>query len=124
MGSDAAASANGRIVQSGERLGAVLVFGSAFFWSFGGAISRFLHIEDSWTVVFWRCLFAGLFLLVFMLFRDGLRGTAALFRGMGVPGIAVGLCFATGTTCFIVAIGHTTIANVILLGACVPRCPR
>jgi drug/metabolite transporter (DMT)-like permease len=110
----------GRVVQTGERLGAVLVFGSAFFWSFGGAISRFLHIGDSWTVVFWRGLFAALFLLAFMLVRDGPRGTVTLFRGMGLPGTAVGLCFALASTCFIVAIAHTTIANVILLGACVP----
>jgi drug/metabolite transporter (DMT)-like permease len=110
----------GRVAQTGERLGAVLVFGSAFFWSFGGAISRFLHIGDSWTVVFWRGLFAALFLLAFMLVRDGPRGTVTLFRGMGLPGTAVGLCFALASTCFIVAIAHTTIANVILLGACVP----
>lgn len=58
-----------------ERLGALLVFGSAFFWSFGGTIARFLSVQDSWTVVFWRCLFGGLFLLAFMLVRDGPRGT-------------------------------------------------
>lgn len=113
-------AAAGRFAETSERLGALLVFGSAFFWSFGGAISRFLHIDDSWTVVFWRGFFAGLFLLAFMLLRDGPRGTVALFRGMGIPGMAVGLCFTIASTCFIVAIAHTTIANVILLGACVP----
>lgn len=103
-----------------EKLGALLVFGSAFFWSFGGAIARFLHIYDSWTIVFWRCLFAGLFLLAFMLVRDGPRGTVALFKGMGWPGIAVGLCFTIASTSFIIAISYTTIANVVLLGAGVP----
>ncbi|APG83248.1 DMT family transporter [Sinorhizobium americanum] len=103
-----------------EKLGALLVFGSAFFWSFGGAIARFLDIPDSWTIVFWRCLFAGLFLLTFMLVRDGPRGTLSLFRGMGWPGIAVGLCFTTASTSFIIAISYTTIANVVLLGAGVP----
>lgn len=103
-----------------EKFGALLVFGSAFFWSFGGAIARFLHISDSWTIVFWRCLFAGLFLLAFMLVRDGPRGTVSLARGMGWPGIAVGLCFTTASTSFIIAISYTTIANVVLLGAGVP----
>ncbi len=103
-----------------EKLGALLVFGSAFFWSFGGAIARFLEIPDSWTIVFWRCLFAGLFLLAFMLVRDGPRGTLALFKGMGWPGIAVGLCFTIASTSFIIAISYTTIANVVLLGAGVP----
>ncbi|NRQ13392.1 DMT family transporter [Ensifer sesbaniae] len=103
-----------------EKLGALLVFGSAFFWSFGGAIARFLEIPDSWTIVFWRCLFAGLFLLAFMLVRDGPRGTLALFKGMGWPGVAVGLCFTIASTSFIIAISYTTIANVVLLGAGVP----
>ncbi|CAN7183603.1 DMT family transporter [Rhizobium sp. LjRoot30] len=103
-----------------ERLGVALVFGSAFFWSFGGAIARFLHIDDNWTIVFWRCLFAGLFLIAFMLVRDGPAGTVKLFRDMGWPGITVGLCFTIAATCFIIAISHTTIANVLLLGAGVP----
>ncbi len=103
-----------------ERLGALLVFGSAFFWSFGGTIARFLSVQDSWTVVFWRCLFGGLFLLAFMLVRDGPRGTVRLFRDMGWPGITVGLCFTIAASAFIVAISYTTIANVMLLGAGVP----
>ncbi|OJT98296.1 MAG: hypothetical protein BGN83_02315, partial [Rhizobium sp. 63-7] len=80
----------------------------------------FLHIDDNWTIVFWRCLFAGLFLIAFMLVRDGPAGTARLFRNMGWPGITVGLCFMIAATCFIIAISHTTIANVLLLGAGVP----
>lgn len=101
-------------------LGIALVFASAFFWSFGGTIARYLDIADSWTVVFWRCLFAALFLLAFMLLRDGPRGTAALFRNMGWPGMGVGLAFTVASTSFIIAIAHTTVANVILLNAGVP----
>ena len=54
-----------------ERLGLLLVFLSAFAWSTGGAIARFLEADDSWTVVFWRSLFAALFLIAFLLVRDG-----------------------------------------------------
>ena len=57
------------------RLGILLVAGSAITWSFGGTIARFLTVEDSWTIVFWRSAFAAGFLLVFMLLRDGWRGT-------------------------------------------------
>ncbi len=55
-----------------------------------------------------------------MLVRDGPRGTLALFKGMGWPGVAVGLCFTIASTSFIIAISYTTIANVVLLGAGVP----
>jgi drug/metabolite transporter (DMT)-like permease len=104
----------------GQGYGTVLVLASAIVWSFGGTLARFLEIQDGWTVVFWRSLFAALFLLGFMLLRDGARGTAKLFRGMGLPGIAVGLCFATASTSFILALAYTTVANVVLIQAGVP----
>lgn len=103
-----------------ERLGATLVFLSALFWSFGGAIARFLTIESSWTIVFWRALFAGLFLLGFLLIRDGPRETLKLYRNMGVPGLAVAFGFAVASTSFIIAIQFTTVANVVLIQAGVP----
>jgi drug/metabolite transporter (DMT)-like permease len=105
---------------SHERLGATLVFLSALFWSFGGAIARFLDIESSWTIVFWRALFAGLFLLAFLLIRDGPRETFRLYRNMGFPGLAVAFGFAVASTSFIIAIQFTTVANVILIQAGVP----
>jgi drug/metabolite transporter (DMT)-like permease len=103
-----------------ERVGATLVFFSAVAWSFGGAIARFLKIDDNWTIVFWRCLFAGLFLLGFLVVRDGPRGALRLYRNMGVPGLVVAFGFATASTCFIIAISHTTVANVVLIQAGVP----
>ncbi len=103
-----------------ERLGALLVFLAAFAWSTGGAIARFLETDDDWTVVFWRSLFAAVFLIGFLLYRDGLRGAAAQFRAMGWPGVAVGLCFAIASSCFVIAIAHTTVANVVLVNAGVP----
>lgn len=104
----------------GQGYGAALVLGSAVVWSFGGTLARFLAIADDWTVVFWRSLFAALFLLGFMLLRDGPRGTLRRFRGMGLAGVAVGLCFATASTSFILALAYTTVANVLLIQAGVP----
>ncbi|MFM2278911.1 MAG: hypothetical protein RLZZ444_1142, partial [Pseudomonadota bacterium] len=71
FGGDRMDKAGANTALSHERLGATLVFLSAVIWSFGGAIARFLTISDSWTIVFWRALFAGLFLLGFLLLRDG-----------------------------------------------------
>lgn len=105
---------------SNRRRGILLVAGSALVWSFGGAIARFLAVDDSWTVVFWRSLFAALFLLVFMLWRDGPRGTVALFKGMGRAGLGVALCFAIASTSFVVALAYTTVANILLMQAGVP----
>ncbi len=100
--------------------GILLVAGSAVVWSFGGTIARFLSVDDSWTVVFWRSVFAALFLLGFMLWRDGPRGTIGLFRSMGLAGLGVALCFAVASTSFVVALAYTTVANILLMQAGVP----
>jgi drug/metabolite transporter (DMT)-like permease len=105
---------------SNRRRGILLVAGSALVWSFGGAIARFLEVDDSWAIVFWRSLFAAIFLLGFMLWRDGPRGTAALFKGMGLAGLGVALCFAIASSSFVVALAHTTVANILLMQAGVP----
>jgi drug/metabolite transporter (DMT)-like permease len=103
-----------------ERTGIILVFLAALAWSLGGAIARFVETPDPWTVVFWRSVWAAAFLLVFMLWRDGMRGTGRLFRAMGLPGIAVGFCFATASTAFVIALGYTTVANILLMMAGAP----
>ncbi|MFB2549779.1 DMT family transporter [Ensifer soli] len=102
-----------------QRTGILLVLGSALVWSFGGTLVRFLAIEDGWTVVFWRSLFAALFLLGFLLWRDG-RRTGLAFREMGLPGVAVALCFAVASMAFVLALAYTTVANVVLIQAGVP----
>ncbi|WP_378952884.1 DMT family transporter [Mesorhizobium sp. ANAO-SY3R2] len=103
-----------------QRIGILLVFLSALMWSFGGTIARFIEATDSWTVVFWRSFWAAAFLLAFMAWRDGLRGTLKLFRDMGLPGLAVASCFAIASTSFVVALSYTTVANILLMQAGVP----
>ncbi|MBA1141659.1 DMT family transporter [Mesorhizobium neociceri] len=103
-----------------ERVGFLLVFLSALMWSFGGTIARFIDTNDSWTVVFWRSVWAAAFLICFMAWRDGWRGMLRLFRNMGLPGLAVAVCFATASTCFVVALAYTTVANILLMQAGVP----
>jgi len=100
--------------------GIVLVTASAVVWSFGGAIQRFLGIDDPWAIVFWRSGFASLFLLGFMLWRDGPADTRKAFAAMGWPGLAVALCFTIASTFFVVALSFTTVANVMLMNSGVP----
>jgi drug/metabolite transporter (DMT)-like permease len=102
------------------RNGVLLVFGAALVWSFGGAIARGLDVGDPWTIIAWRSFFAALFLIGFMLWRDGPAGTVRLFRTMGLPGVGVALCFATASISFVVALGYTSVANILLMQAGVP----
>ena len=102
------------------RRGALLVFGAAMAWSFGGAIARGLEVTDPWTIIAWRGFFASLLLMGFMLWRDGPSGTVRLFRSMGLPGLGVAACMAVATTSFVVALGYTSVANILLMQAGVP----
>ena len=102
------------------RLGVLLVAGAALAWSFGGTIARFIEAPDKWTVVFWRALFSTAFLLAFMLWRDGPKGTAAMFRNMGWAGLGVACCFGIASSCFVVALQYTTVANVLLTQTAAP----
>lgn len=101
-------------------LGPWLVFASAFVWSLGGILARLAEVENPWTTIFWRAGTATLFLIAFMLVRDGRAGTVRLFARMGAPGLAVALCFAVASTAFVVALQFTTVANVLLMQAGVP----
>src|SRR3546814_18277003 len=96
-----------------QPLGAWLVFGSAMVWSLGGILARLADVENAWTAVFWRSGTAALFLLGFMLLRDGRAGTVALFARMGLPGLAVALCFAIASTSFVVALQFTDRKSVV-----------
>jgi drug/metabolite transporter (DMT)-like permease len=101
-------------------IGAWLVLGSALVWSSGGIISRLADVSNPWITIFWRAGTAALFLLGFMLVRDGRAGTLALFRKMGFAGFAVACCFTIASTAFVVALQFTTVANILLMQAGVP----
>jgi drug/metabolite transporter (DMT)-like permease len=81
--------------KSSYQSGLLLVFGSAIVWSFGGALARFLTIEDSWTIVFWRSVWATAFLVAFLVYRDGFGGTLTQVRRLRWPAFLVAICFCT-----------------------------
>ena len=49
--------------------------------------------------------------------RDGLSVTWRLFATMGWAGVGLGLRFTITSTAFIVALSHTTVANILLMQA-------
>lgn len=101
-----------------HRRGLLLVAGAALVWSSGGWLARMIE-TDPWTKLFWRSLFACLFLLAYGWYVN--RGRlAATFRELGWPGVVLGLCFATASTAFILGLNYTTVANVLFTQAAAP----
>ena len=105
--------------RSGERAGIALVMASAIVWSFGGTIARFLTTGDSWTIVFLRSIWAAAFLFLFLLWRDG-RKSILLFKTMGYPESRSRSVSRPRRAAFIVALQHTTVANILLIQASTP----
>jgi drug/metabolite transporter (DMT)-like permease len=105
-------------VGAAHRTGALLVLAAAVFWSSGGLIAR--HITaDTWTQVTGRGFFAAITLLAFLLIRDG-RNTWSLFRGLGLPGLGVTLCFAAASLSFVVGLQHASVALILVIQSTAP----
>lgn len=102
-----------------HRRGLLLGAGGALCWSVGGLLVRNVESAGSWQTVFWRALFFGLTILAVLAWRY--RGRlVAPFRAIGRTGIVAAVLLACANTFFIIALGYTTIANVLVLQATGP----
>ncbi len=95
------------------RRGAVLVACAAVCFSSGGLIVRLVG-TGPWTTSLWRSLFASVCLgLVLRLARR--RSIVAQWRDGGRPVLAVAACMALASTCFILSLARTSVADTLLL---------
>src|ERR1051325_1123235 len=101
-----------------RRGGRILVAAAAISWSLGGLMARSVG-TDPWTTVFWRGVFCAAFLLAVTAVREG-RRTPGVFAGMGATGVGMAVCFAIGSTCFIMALHRTSVANVLIIQSLSP----
>lgn len=99
-------------------LGIALTAASAVAYSTAGFFTRLIAL-DPWTILFWRGIFAGLFLAGFILWQY--RGaTLAAVRAIGWPGLAVAACSTLATILFINAFRRTSVADVTIIFATAP----
>jgi drug/metabolite transporter (DMT)-like permease len=102
--------------------GVLFVAAAALCWSTGGLLARLVD-TDTWTTVFWRSIFAAVFLLGVTIVQEGRAAWPRVHRiggGMGWAGVAMALCFATASTCFINALARTTVANTLVIQSTSP----
>jgi drug/metabolite transporter (DMT)-like permease len=93
--------------------GTMMVAGAAVCWSIGGLLQRLIS-TDAWTTIFWRSLFAAVFLVAYVMWRERGRGLAP-FKDAGWAGLAVGVCFAVGSTMYVLSISLTHVANTLIV---------
>ena len=99
--------------RAAARRGALLVASAAVCWSSGGLIAR-LVTTDPWTTNVWRGVFCSAFLtLVVRITQEG--GVVDPWRRIGRPGLAVAASLSIASTCFILALAHTSVADTLIL---------
>jgi drug/metabolite transporter (DMT)-like permease len=91
----------------------LLVAGAATCWSTGGLLAR-LVTTDPWTTTLWRSVFSAAFLIATIAIVRR-QGVIAQWREIGWPGLGIAACMATASTCFILALSRTSVANVLIL---------
>ncbi len=99
-------------------LGTALLVASAIAYSSAGFYTRLVTV-DSWTMLFWRGLFAGLFLAGMVAWRERGRTVEAI-RGIGRDGLLIALGSAVATICFLSAMRITSVADVMVIDATIP----
>jgi drug/metabolite transporter (DMT)-like permease len=101
-----------------RRRGQVYVALAAVAWSTAGVLQRERSVGAA-TQVAGRALFAAIALFLFVVFAE--RGdTLRAFRTMGRAELAVAALTAVASSTFIVALNHTTVANVLFMQALSP----
>ena len=104
--------------RSVRRRGQVYVALAAVAWSSAGVLQRELSVGTA-TQVAGRAFFASLALFAFVALSE--RGDAIrVFFAMGRAELAVAAFTAVASSSFIVALNHTTVANVLFLQAVAP----
>jgi len=100
------------------RQGQLAILVAAVAWSTAGLAQRELDASPA-TQVLGRAVFAAiaLFALVVVMER---RGTVAAFRSMGRSGLAMAVFLAISSGTFLLALNHTTVANVLFMQAAAP----
>jgi drug/metabolite transporter (DMT)-like permease len=101
-----------------QRRGRVYVVLGAFAWSTAGVLQRALSVGTA-TQIAGRAAFAvaGILLFVAVIERGGVVGA---FRAIGRNGLAIAALMAVSSGSFIVALNHTSVANVLVMLALAP----
>lgn len=103
---------------SQRRLGIVLIIAAAAAWSTAPFFTRLLS-HDSWTILFWRGVFASSLISVFLAVTEGRAGLRNLVV-MGRSGWIVAWLSTLAMVAFIPALQMTSVANVAVIIATQP----
>ncbi len=108
------ASANDGTEHAQHRLAVLVVLASSTINSVGGLLLRSIDMAGPWQVLFYRqvALMVCLILALVLYYRGRIF---AEFMGIGRFGVLAGLAVGLGSTCFILSLSSTTVANTLFI---------
>ena len=101
-----------------QRRGQIYVAFASLAWSTAGVLQRELSLDTA-TQVGGRAIVAVFALLGFVALTNE-KGVVRAFTSIGRAELAVAVCTASASGTFIVALNHTTVANVLFMQAVAP----
>ncbi len=90
-----------------------LMIAAPVMWSSAGVVTRHIERAEPFEQVFWRSLFAFVFVFGALLWKKAHPWTA--LRKAGVPGLMSGLMWALMFTAFLFALSMTSTANALVM---------
>jgi drug/metabolite transporter (DMT)-like permease len=99
-------------------LGIALNLASAVAYSTSGFYTRLIPL-DPWTILFWRGIFAWLFIAGFVVWRYG-RQAAEIVHGIAFPAVAAACLSTFAPIMYINAFRLTSVADVMIMNATTP----
>jgi len=99
-------------------LGTIVLAASAVAYSTAGFFTRLIPV-DAWTLLFWRGVFAGLFIFGVIAWAERGRVVQA-WCAIGRDGLVIALCSAVATVCFLNAMRLSAVADVMVIDATIP----
>jgi drug/metabolite transporter (DMT)-like permease len=91
-----------------------LMIAAPLLWSTAGVVTRHVQGATPFEMVFWRSLFALVFVFGAVLFVQGKNPVAAV-RLAGWPGLRSGVMWGVAFTAFVIALTLTSIANTLVV---------
>ena len=97
----------------------MLVVLAGVFWSLQGPTVRLIEIASGPQIIFWRSI--GQLAVMMCVVAVVSRGRVlSAFRLAGYRAVVGALCHTAAGTCFVLAVLHTTVANVVFIMASAP----
>ena len=99
--------------------GVLFMIGATLCWGSAGMLVRNMQLTSGWEITFWRSLFMTLFVLGVLAVQYR-SATWERIRAIGKLGVIVSALWALMYACFILALSHTAVANVLVLTSLSP----